>query len=140
MRRRKFLQIAGLGAAAVAVPSISVYSASLEEATAGIILNQFGYLKINREGLAQFVTDYYKANGSTSLTMQLKTKFYYFFNVDPDRSKLVKDLATSYLLSTDFFQNRMDESKEVKYLGWRDPHKAPCANPFSFLYYPPASV
>ncbi|MBF9236507.1 hypothetical protein I2I05_03775 [Hymenobacter sp. BT683] len=140
MRRRSFLQLVGLGAAAVAVPAGVAYSASVEDALAGIILHEFHFLKIDRTGVDEFVADYYKRTGANQqFFLNVKTKAYYLLKIDSERSQLVRTLTTLYLLSTDFFLNRMDERKEVKYLGWYNPHKTPCANPFSALYYPPAA-
>ena len=138
MRRRSVLQLLGLGTAAVAVSAVGINAISVENALAGIILNEFSFLKIDRKGLDQFVADYYRMVwANKNVLTNAKTKTYYFLEVKGDQSKLVRTFAQLYLLSTDFFQNRMDESKEVKYLGWYNPHKTPCANPFSALYYPP---
>lgn len=138
MRRRNFLQLIGLGSLAVALPSIAAYSSSVEDATAGIILEQFKYLKLDKQGVQKFVEDYYKLTGENKYTvLQLKTKAYYFLKVHSEKSQLVRNITTLYLLSTDFFMNRMDESREVKYVGIYNPHKTPCANPFSAIYYPP---
>ncbi|MBO3270927.1 hypothetical protein [Hymenobacter defluvii] len=139
MFRRKFLKIAGLGAAAVALPSLGAYAISLNEATAGVILHQFRFLNLDRKGIDQFVQDYYKQEGSSkSALAQVKMRGYYMLNINSDQSQLVRTITTLYLLSTDFFQNRMDEGKLVRYQGIYDPYKTPCANPFSALYYPPA--
>ena len=139
MFRRKFLKIAGLGAVAVALPSLGAYAVSLNEATAGVILHQFRFLNLDRKGIDQFVQDYYKQEGSSkSALAQVKMRGYYMLNINSDQSQLVRTITTLYLLSTDFFQNRMDEGKLVRYQGIYDPYKTPCANPFSALYYPPA--
>ncbi|WP_375418915.1 hypothetical protein [uncultured Hymenobacter sp.] len=139
MRRRNFLKIAGLGTAAIAVPAVAATSGSTVKATAGIILHEFRFLKLDQAGVEKFVEDYYQlTGGGSTLTTKLKTKAYYLFKIDSERSQLVRTITTLYLLSTDFFQNRMDESRKVKYLGWYNPHKTPCANPFSSIYYPPA--
>ena len=131
--------MAGLGAAAVALPSIGAYAVSLNEATAGVILHQFRFLNLDKKGVDQFVQEYYKQEGSSrSAFTQLKMKGYYMLNIDSDQSQLVRTITTLYLLSTDFFQNRMDERKLVRFHSIYDPYKTPCANPFSALYYPPA--
>lgn len=49
-----------------------------------------------------------------------------------DRSKIVGD----FLLSTDFFTNKMDISKPVKFTAVYDPYQKPCCNPFSNIFYP----
>ena len=138
MRRRNFLKIAGVSAAAVALPSAGAYALSLENATVGVIKNQFSFLKLDEKGLRQFVADYYTLEGtSKTLFARTKMKAYYLFKVDSDQSQLVRTITTLYLISTNFFQNRMDENKIVNYQGLYNPHKTPCANPFSSLYYPP---
>lgn len=51
--------------------------------------------------------------------------------------KLYRDeVVRRFLLSTDFFINKMDESKEIKYTGiiW-GPYSTPCLNPFSSMFY-----
>ena len=141
MRRRSFLKIAGFGTAALALPVLGAYSVSVEEALAGIIHQEFHFLKLDPRGVRQFVADYFRLTAANKQSyMNLKTKAYYLFKIDSARSQLVRTLTTLYLLSTDFFQNRMDERREVKYLGWYNPYKTPCANPFSSIYYPPAKT
>jgi hypothetical protein len=46
------------------------------------------------------------------------------------RARLEDNLATIYLLSTDFFWNGADESKLVRYIALYDPLRA-CGNPFA---------
>jgi len=137
MRRRNFLKIAGLGAIALAIPGISMYSASVETTMTKIIKKEFHFLKLDEAGLNKFVADYIKAEGEYQRAFtQLKLKGYSLLNKTSEDSQRVRNLTTSYLLSTDFFQNKMDESKVVNYLGLYSPHKTPCANPFSAIYYP----
>ena len=65
---------------------------------------------------------------------EMKIKAHYYFNVQSTSSKaLVKD----FLQATDFFYNKMDESKEVKYTGLYNVYQKPCSNPFSHYFYPP---
>lgn len=49
-----------------------------------------------------------------------------------DRSKIVGD----FLLSTNFFANKMDASKPIMFISIYDPYQKPCSNPFSNLFYP----
>lgn len=48
------------------------------------------------------------------------------------------DIVGDFLLSTNFFINKMDPKQEVKYMGLYNPYLRPCSNPFSNLYYPEA--
>jgi hypothetical protein len=47
------------------------------------------------------------------------------------RSLIIAD----FLMSTDFFMNKMNPDKEIKYIGFYDPYMRPCSNPFSNLFY-----
>lgn len=139
MFRRKFLKTVGLGVGAVTLPSLGAYAVPLNDATAGVIRHQFRFLRLDEQGVARFVRDYYQEQKNNSLMIQLKMKLYYLFRVDAEQSQLVRSLTTLYLLSTDFFQNKMDESKLVQYQGIYDLYKTPCGHPFSALRYPPAA-
>jgi hypothetical protein len=55
-------------------------------------------------------------------------------------ARLGSMITQEYLLSTDFFRNKMDESRIVKYIGFYNPYQMPCTNPFSSTFYPPASI
>lgn len=136
MFRRKFLALCGIGTASIfALPSLGLVSNSFKRSAVGIIMNELKFLKIDQKGVEQFVDDYFKIF-QYDLTYEIKVKCYYMFEVKSDRSSLVADLGNYYLLSTDFFRNKMDESMEVKYIGLYNPYKIPCSNPFSNVYYP----
>ncbi len=121
--------------AAVAVLPAGWYAAtSVQEAVAGIITREFGYLKLDPEGVARFVDDYLKDPMSGYTHKELKAS--YALQAVADRSKMVADLTRRYLLSSDYFINKMDEGRTVQYLGFYNPYRSPCANPFSSLHYP----
>src|SRR5690606_9196067 len=46
------------------------------------------------------------------------------------------EIVGQFLLSTNFFKNKMDTSKKVVYTSFYNPYKMSCSNPFSNLYYP----
>ncbi len=125
--------LAGAGTALVVIPSLSYMAISYEKAAKGLILNELDYLKLDEKGVNQFVRDYTK---DQSANYQIKIRSLYLIQAKADQYKVVDDLVKDYLLSTDFFRNKMNESKIVKYQGLYDPYKTPCANPFSFIYYP----
>lgn len=137
MLRRKFIALLGIGTASiVALPSLGLVTDSFQKSAAGLIMNELHFLKLDRKGVEQFVADYFKIF-KYNLAYEFKVKCYYLFDVRSNKSTLVTDLSNYYLLSTDFFRNRMDENKEVKYIGLYNPYKTPCSNPFSNIYYPP---
>jgi hypothetical protein len=135
MHRRKFLKIAGVSTTAVVALPAGWYAAtSVQEAAAGIITREFGYLKLDPKGVARFVDDYLK--DPMSQYTPAKVKMYYATQTGAKQSTLVADLTRKYLLSSDYFINKMDEDKTVQYLGFYNPYRSPCANPFSSLHYP----
>lgn len=147
MLRRNFLQLTGLGALMVAVPGTGLASISMKEAAVGAILHEFNYLLLDKKGVEDFVDDFlpfYYWEGRLKNDMVIKTL--YVLRIKSDRaasmfkSTMFRAMAETYLLSTDFFINNMDESKPLKYTGLYSPHLKPCANPFSFIHYPPEAI
>jgi hypothetical protein len=135
MRRRNFLKIAGAGTAAVvALPAGWYVATSVQEAATGIITRELGYLKLEPQGVARFVDDYLKDPLSQYTPGKLKA--YYALRTGADASMMVADLTRKYLLSSDYFINKMDEHRTVQYLGFYNPYRSPCANPFSSIHYP----
>ena len=128
MKRRKFLIVAGAGALITAVASGKFLMTSFEDSADTLIKRELGFLKLNDAGVKAFAADYAKAkDGFYKLTV----KGYSFLGIDSAQSGKVHQLISSYLLSTDFFANNMDESRVVKYVGLYDPYLRPCAHPFS---------
>ncbi|RNI25594.1 twin-arginine translocation signal domain-containing protein [Rufibacter latericius] len=142
MNRRNFLRLTGLaGAAMVALPSLGFMSTSIKEAAIGVITKELSYLKLDRKGVEQFVDDYFKTHYiNNSLKTQINLKSCYYLGVNANDSRLLSKLVHNYITCTDFFINRMDESKTVKYMGLNKSYKMPCNNPFSSFYYPTTSV
>jgi len=146
MERRRFLKTIGVGSAVVtAVPVFGYSLTSLNGIAVSLILNECHFLKIERSEAEKFVDDFYisyfkNAAQTAVLSYKLRLKSYYFLKFDSSDSELVKELVHNFLFSTDFFVNRMDESKPVKYTGLHNPFTTPCYNPFSFLYYPPEKL
>ncbi|RDV16694.1 hypothetical protein DXT99_02615 [Pontibacter diazotrophicus] len=137
MNRRLFLKLTGAGAALAALPGMGFMYTSYSKAARGLILQELDYLALDIKGVERFVQDYAKGKSDNYL---LKVRGLYLLRSSASKSKVVEELVKDYLLATDFFRNRMDESKPVMYLGLYDPYKTPCANPFSSVYYPPLAT
>jgi len=145
MRRRKFLQLTALGTVVLAVPSAVFATMSLKDAAVGFLINEYDYLSLDKKGVESFVDDFFAFDSywntslkynmvvKTSYATTLKSKHAARFLKDDD---MLKKLAESYLLSSDYFINKMNDSKPVKYVALYNPHLRPCANPFSFIHYP----
>jgi hypothetical protein len=131
--------LTGLGTALVAVPTFGFLSTSSREAAVDIILNELNYLKIDRREVERFVADFYQnIKRNKELYTQFRLKALSLFKVKAEDSDMVELLSRNFISSTDFFINKMDESKPVRYLGIYNAYRTPCANPFSFVYYPPS--
>jgi hypothetical protein len=129
--------MAGVATAAISIPVIGFVATSVKEATAAIIHNEYHYLRLDKAGVQKFAEDFLSANPPTA-NFKLKVRGAKLFGIKASKSRVGFSISQQYLLSTDFFRNKMDESKIVKYLGLFDPYLRPCANPFSEIYYPSA--
>lgn len=128
MKRRKFLTIAGIGALVTAIASGRFLSMPFEDSAASIVRKQLDYLKLDEEGLNRFAKEYSIAKDRK---YKLTLKGYNLLGIDASQSGKIHQMVTTYLLSTDFFANGMDESRTIKYLAMYDPYLRPCAHPFS---------
>lgn len=104
-----------------------------------ILKKELSYLKLEPEGLEKYVDDYFKATGNDVLS-SVKWKTLYYLKSDWKKSDRIADLVKYYLLSSDFFIHRTDESKEVHYLGLFNSYKSPVPNPYSYVLYPPSEI
>jgi hypothetical protein len=136
MKRRNFLRLTGIAAAAVAaIPGFSLYYASAKDSAVDLILDEYKFLKIDKAEVVKYVDDFFNYHPvEASIPWKMKIKLHHYVNFQTVRSRLLID---GFLPATDFFLNKMDESRPITYLTLYDPHKRPCSNPFSSLYYPP---
>jgi hypothetical protein len=147
MRRRKFIGLAALVAAGAAAGGGYIYHERFEALARKILLRDTATLKIDPAEFDKFFKDVEKHKKwdvlfPTASHKQLLKWHYYVDNplfslpyapsYHTNRSKI----TGLFLLSTDFFINKMDPSKPVKYNTLFDPYLYPCSNPFSNLYYP----
>ena len=136
MKRRKFLTIAGVGALVTAVASGKFFTTSFEDAAENIIRRELNFLKLDDAGLKAFIKD---LSALKDRNYKLILKSYGLLGIGSKRSGKVHQMVSTYLLSTDFFSNKMDESRIIKYVGVFDPYLRPCAHPFTSPEYPDIS-
>ena len=132
MKRRRFLSIAGVAGLVGAIASFKFATTTFEEAVENVIFRELGFLDLDKVGVRRFASDYSKPATSK---YKLLLKSYSFMGINSQRSQKITHLIHAYLLSTDFFLNRMDEMRPVKYVGLYNPYLRPCANPFSSNYF-----
>lgn len=116
-----------------------------EESLRKIIEQDTASLKVKQEAIDQFLADAKKEEVlfsfspkmknliiactlAHSLNLPLPLKFDYF--------KYRTQIVSMFLLSTDFFHNKMNEQLPLTYTGFYNPYKRPCSSPFSSVYYP----
>lgn len=125
--RRKFLQIAGWCAAPAAVGVLAwrrsiawavdrgtARFAALVRRPEDRLRSHFSYLALDMGGVEQYFADHQRAFGPL-----------------PRHLPLSPDFCTRYLMSTDFFRHGADESRLVRYVGFYDPDRTACNNPFA---------
>ncbi len=140
MKRRKFITLAGIGTGLLILPpALYLTSPSLRKYAGRLIREELHYLKLEQAGVDQYVNDYFNASANNVL-INLKWKSYYYLGITAERSNQISELVKFYLLSTDFFIHRADETRLVSYLGLYNPYKSPVPNPYSFVLYPPDTI
>jgi hypothetical protein len=142
MQRRKFLGIAA-GGIGISIVALSGFFASknFRKVIFEILRHDLKGLKVSKETLEKYIADaekenfwgftegkiqFIKAHHNIPIPLPYAVKYRHFKSI----------IVGTYLLSTDFFLNKMDVAKPVNYLAYYNPYKRPCYNPFSNLYYP----
>lgn len=140
MERRRFLLLIGVGTGSIVAPaSFYFLSPTINEHAVLLIKRELNYLKLQEGSVERYIEDYFK-HAHNDLIAKIKWKAMYYMRIRPQQSATFFELVKYYLLSSDFFINKADQTREVKYLGLYSPYKSPVPNPFSFVLYPPESI
>jgi hypothetical protein len=145
LSRRKFLAGALGGLAVLVATPYAFYHWRFGRPTSiivAILKRRVGYLNTEAGSFERFAPEYveYKREhkaalarlSAISLPFTYVTLYRWLPMGHPLR-RLEDNVVTQYLLSTDFFLHEADESREVKYLSFYEPHLTPCRNPFAHL-------
>lgn len=143
--RRKFLWIMLLTIIAVVIGTVALFD--FNTVVIKMLKKDLSHLKIDEASFETFVKEAEQKGHWQSKFFDWKKKqlVRFSFMVDsilptfPYKYKYMQyrsDIVGDFLLSTDFFINKMDASKTVNYIGLYNPYLRPCSNPFSNLYYP----
>lgn len=136
MKRRSFLLLTGVATGMVIIPpSLYFISPEIKSYAQLLIKKELSYLQLDQKGIDLYIEDYFKNENNNTIST-IKWKALYYLNFDSEKSERINDLLKYYLLSTDFFINRMDTKRQVKYIGMFDPYKSPIPNPYSFILLP----
>jgi len=143
--RRQFikLSIAGVATAGVAYVGIKAVT-PFQKMIAEVLSADLKELKINSEDIIKFSSKAAETNpwGYSGTKVKFIALYHYLdkkWLPLPYKYKYVQyraDIVGRFLLSTDFFKNKMDESKPINYLGTiYSPYNTTCSNPFTASYY-----
>jgi len=143
MISRRRLLLGGLTAVTVMGLGVALFGRPTAEAhIVSAVRRRLSFLKLDEAGLHQFATDQVSAVLAKRPTWnRLKyhflaafTKSFSKYDRSTDRrtrsERATDGFASTYLLSSDFFRNGADVSREVRYVQLYDP-MIPCGNPFA---------
>jgi len=145
LSRRKFIGGALAGAALLVAAPYTFYQWRFGRPTSvvvAVLKRRVGYLTTEPGSFERFAREYveYKKGHREQLAKLSVVAFpltyltlYRWLPMGHPMRRLEDNVVTRYLLSTDFFIHSADESREVKYLSFYEPHTAPCRNPFANL-------
>lgn len=146
MNRRAFVRNLSIGMGVVSTLGIGFYYKSkFQSLLENILKKDLKGLKVNEKDIESFSKEASLQNPWGYSNVKIKfialydTVDYKYIPL-PYKQKYYQyraDIVGRFLLSTNFFTNKMDESKDIIYAGIvYTPYNAPCYNPFSNLYYP----
>jgi len=135
MSRRQLLLAASTSLAGIATLRFGM--ATPGDVIAAVVRKRLDYLKLEPNGVETFARDLagrgliatgklraFSAVGLTELSVEIVGK-------DPGTLRHGEErIVTYYLLSSDFFLMGANEKREVHYLGFYDPFRFACMNPF----------
>ncbi len=133
MKRRWFLS----GAAGLL--ALGWFRSSEEDAIVAVLRKRLDYLRLEHRGVLLFARDFREQHIVSPRRLRMVSLFEpVYVRIDPGGRNLLTGLlrngeeriASSFLLSSDFFANGSDESRMVRYLGLYNALQG-CANPFA---------
>lgn len=138
--RRQFL-FAGAASGLAALVGYSAWRwGKPRNIVVAILQNSVGHLQVDPDTFWTFANDYLKYKASYEQTLSRAAPFllplwlfnpYKWLQQGNALRRLTDNVVSTYLLSTDFFQNGADERRPVNYISFYDVYVTPCRNPFA---------
>lgn len=142
MERRKFLTIVGAGSMLAAVGG-TLGLASFNTSVKTMIMRSIEGMDISEETVDQFLADARRERFFRQFDLSKKgfivAHTWLMSDYLPYKLKYTQycsQIVGTFLLSTDYFSNRMQHGAKIEYTGFYNPYKRPCSSPFSNIYYP----
>lgn len=142
MKRRNFIGLITLGIAGSTV-GVLHYS-SFEDIIEKIIIKDTDQLEVSSEVVKKYIMEGKAKNIWEKFNFTKREFFRAHYLISnsvfqlPYYGKYIQyrsELVGHFLLSTDFFINKMKTDIPINYVALYDPYFRPCSNPFSNLYY-----
>jgi len=143
MNRRRFILsalVSGILLYAGGWWNFKVRKGDISDIVVTLVRKKLDYLQIDEAGLEQFAIDF---AGTRAPMFALRLSWMGMFSplyahtnvLDSTNAVDVfgEEVAKLFLLSSDFFWNGSDITREVKYIKFYNPYTRPCANPFAIL-------
>jgi hypothetical protein len=141
---RRRLIVGGLGAVGAAgLGAWGLGRLGFQLEVASILRRRLGFLKLDDGGIRAFAKDQTRATFGKKIPTWNRLRYHLQSSVAPSFKRFHRSadtrsrmggfedaLVATYLLSSDFFWNRSDESRSVNYVAYYDPIR-PCSNPFA---------
>ncbi|MBT1703805.1 hypothetical protein [Chryseosolibacter indicus] len=147
MKRRKFLAITGASAAGLvlSVGAFGVTLPGMEKLIVSMVKEDVSQLNVKQEDIKRYAADVVKHDPFRF--GDKKWKFLAAYSrlkplglplpYEGLYTELRSIVTGNFLLSTNYFWEKLGDNDEVKYSGRIfTPYNYPCGNPFSNLYYP----
>lgn len=143
MNRRRFIILSILGVlSAIALSLVAIYD--FETVVIKILKKDLSYLKIKESDMQRFLDDARSSGYWDRMKFEKnKRAFIILYHFLPKIGlpyefkyfQLRATIVGNFLLSTDFFTNKMNEDADVSYVALYDPERNACQNPFSHIFY-----
>lgn len=142
MKRRTFIKTSLLGGiGTLLLGGLWVGGQDMEKRIISILKDTLQGMQWQESDLQSFAQDFIQEEGYTwkqSLRICLYASFYESFrqpihlqNAHQRYQDFRHYITTTFLLSTNFISQQLDETKAIEYLGFYNPYLRPCSNPFS---------
>jgi hypothetical protein len=143
MTRRDFIKI--ISGSGIAIATGYLVVTDFYDVVDRLIRKELAYLRISYDVYDKFISEVRREKAINHFGKKKEWFIGVHFTLGEFISKILpyrykyeqyqNDIIATFLLSTDFFLNNMNENRSIKYIGLYHPYKQACSNPFSANFY-----